>query len=118
MECITHTPSPGEPELRKKRPKCGKSVFLRARRAHWVWCGAMAERVTRDVTARGVRMRVVETGSGRPVVLIHDFLVSHLEFENVLGPLAEQFRVLAPDLPGFGQSEKPSPARYAYGIES
>jgi pimeloyl-ACP methyl ester carboxylesterase len=52
------------------------------------------------------------------VVLIHDFLVSHLEFENVLGPLAAQFRVFAPDLPGFGQSEKPSPARYAYGIEA
>lgn len=78
----------------------------------------MTERVTRDVTARGVRMRVVETGSGRPVILIHDFLVSHLEFESVLGPLAAHFRVLAPDLPGFGQSEKPSPARYAYGIES
>jgi len=80
--------------------------------------GAMVERVTRDVTARGVRMRVVEAGSGRPVLLIHDFLVSHLEFEGVLEPLAERFRVLAPDLPGFGESEKPSPARYAYGIES
>ncbi len=52
------------------------------------------------------------------MLLIHDFLVSHLEFEGVLEPLAERFRVLAPDLPGFGESEKPSPARYAYGIES
>src|SRR5215813_1489456 len=48
--------------------------------------GVMVEKVTRDVTARGVRMRVVEAGSGRPVILIHDFLVSHLEFENVLEP--------------------------------
>ena len=63
-------------------------------------------------------MRVVEAGSGPPVILVHDFLVSHLEFETVLAPLAERFRVLAPDLPGFGESEKPSPARYAYGIES
>jgi pimeloyl-ACP methyl ester carboxylesterase len=78
----------------------------------------MVERITRDVTARGIRMRVVEAGVGPPVVLIHDFLVNHLEFENVLAPLAARFRVLAPDLPGFGESEKPSPARYAYGIES
>jgi pimeloyl-ACP methyl ester carboxylesterase len=75
-------------------------------------------RVTRDVTARGVRMRVVEAGSGPPLVLIHDLLVSHLEFERVIGQLASRYRVLAPDLPGFGESEKPSPARYAYGIES
>jgi pimeloyl-ACP methyl ester carboxylesterase len=78
----------------------------------------VTERVTRDVTARGVRMRVVEAGIGPPVVLIHDILVSHLEFEAVIEPLAASMRVLAPDLPGFGQSEKPSPARYAYGIES
>src|SRR6476619_2701141 len=78
----------------------------------------MVERLTRDVTARGVRMRVVEAGSGPPPILILDILVSHLEFESVLGPLAERFRVFAPDLPGFGESEKPSPARYAYGIEA
>jgi pimeloyl-ACP methyl ester carboxylesterase len=78
----------------------------------------MGERITRDVTARGIRMRVVEAGAGPPVVLIHDFLVNHLEFEHVIGPLAARFRVLAPDLPGFGESEKPSPARYGYGIES
>jgi pimeloyl-ACP methyl ester carboxylesterase len=78
----------------------------------------VTERVTRDVTARGVRMRVVEAGSGPPVVLIHDILVSHLEFERVTELLAPRLRVLAPDLPGFGESEKPPPARYAYGIES
>ena len=78
----------------------------------------MKDGLTRDVTARGVRMRVVEAGSGPPVVLVHDVLVSHLEFESVIASLATRYRVLAPDLPGFGESEKPSPSRYAYGIES
>jgi len=78
----------------------------------------MKDAVTRDVTARGVRMRVVEAGSGPPVILVHDALVSRIEFESVMEPLATRFRVFAPDLPGFGESEKPSPARYAYGIES
>jgi pimeloyl-ACP methyl ester carboxylesterase len=78
----------------------------------------MSERTARDVTARGVRMRVVESGAGRPLLLVHGFLVSHLEFDDVLDPLAERYRVVAPDLPGFGESEKPSPTRYAYGIEA
>jgi len=78
------------------------------------------ERLVRDVTARGVRMRVVEAGEGNgpPLVLIHGFLVSHLEFDDVIDALAQRFHVIAPDLPGFGESEKPNPARYAYGIET
>lgn len=78
----------------------------------------MSERTARDVTARGVRMRVIESGAGRPVLLVHGFLVSHLEFDDVIDPLAARFRVVAPDLPGFGDSEKPSPTRYGYGVES
>lgn len=78
------------------------------------------ERVVRDVTARGVRMRVLEAGSRAtpPVVLIHGFLVNHQSFDDVIDELAERFFVIAPDLPGFGESEKPNPARYAYGVES
>ncbi len=30
--------------------------------------------------------------------------------------LSESFRVIAPDLPGFGDSEKPSPKKYRYGL--
>src|SRR5258708_18173970 len=32
--------------------------------------------------------------------------------------LATRFRVIAPDLPGFGESEKPSPGRYRYDFEA
>lgn len=78
------------------------------------------QRVSRDVTARGVRMRVIEAGEGNPaaIVLIHDLFGSHLSFDDVIDPLAERFHVLAPDLPGFGDSEKPNPARYGYGVET
>jgi len=78
------------------------------------------QRVSRDVTARGVRMRVVEAGleHEQPVILVHGFLVSHLEFDDIIDSLARRFHVIAPDLVGFGESEKPSPARYRYGIET
>lgn len=74
----------------------------------------------RDVNARGVRTRAVTAGNPKKpaLLLVHDFLVSHLSWEEVIGPLAEHFFVVAPDLPGFGESEKPNPARYAYTIEA
>jgi pimeloyl-ACP methyl ester carboxylesterase len=80
----------------------------------------VAERVVRDVTARGVRTRVIEAGDPEapPLLLLHGFLTSHLEWDEVLDAFAERFHVIAPDLPGFGESEKPSPARYGYGIET
>ncbi|MEZ4446552.1 MAG: alpha/beta hydrolase [Polyangiaceae bacterium] len=78
------------------------------------------QRVTRDVTARGVRMRVLEAGEGQgpPVMLIHGFLAGHQVFDDVLDELAQHFHVIAPDLPGFGASEKPSPSRYDYAVET
>jgi pimeloyl-ACP methyl ester carboxylesterase len=78
------------------------------------------ERLVRDVTARGVRTRVIEAGDedAPALVLVHGFLVSHRAFDDVIDPFAEHFHVIAPDLPGFGESEKPSPARYAYGVEA
>jgi pimeloyl-ACP methyl ester carboxylesterase len=73
--------------------------------------------VTRDVAARGARIRFIEAGSGPPLVLVHDYLASRLAWDDVLPRLAERFRVIVPDLPGFGESEKPSPSRYHYGFQ-
>jgi pimeloyl-ACP methyl ester carboxylesterase len=72
----------------------------------------------RDVAARGARIRFVEAGNGPPLVLLHDYLSSHLAWEDVLPRLSERFRVIAPDLPGFGESEKPSPSRYRYDFDA
>jgi pimeloyl-ACP methyl ester carboxylesterase len=76
--------------------------------------------VLRDVSARGVRTRVLEAGSDRSpaLVLIHGLFTSHRSFEDLVEALAPRFHVIAPDLPGFGESEKPSPARYPYGVEA
>jgi pimeloyl-ACP methyl ester carboxylesterase len=74
--------------------------------------------VTRDVSARGARMRFVEAGKGPPLLLVHGYLSSHLAWDDVLPPLARDFRVIVPDLPGFGESEKPPPARYPYTFDA
>jgi pimeloyl-ACP methyl ester carboxylesterase len=82
--------------------------------------GAAPVAVLRDVTARGVRTRVLEAGSplSPALVLLHGLFTSHRSFEDVIDPLSARFHVIAPDLPGFGESEKPSPSRYAYGVEA
>jgi pimeloyl-ACP methyl ester carboxylesterase len=74
--------------------------------------------VHRDVTASGVRLRVVEVGSGAPVLLLHGLFMDNKSWDGVLGILRSDFRVIAPDLPGFGDSEKPPASRYPYGIEA
>jgi pimeloyl-ACP methyl ester carboxylesterase len=75
---------------------------------------SVATPVLRDVSIRGVRVRYREAGFGPPLILVHGYLGSHTTWDGVLPRLAQRFRVIAPDLPGFGDSEKPPPARYAY----
>ena len=54
-------------------------------------------------TARGARCRVLEGGSGHPVVFFHG--AGGLFPENpFLDRLAERYHVFAPELPGYGES--------------
>lgn len=67
-------------------------------------------------TVDGVRVHYVSAGSGPSLVLIHGYLVSQHCFSLVLSTLAERFAVLAVDLPGHGESDRP--AHYPYTIEA
>ena len=53
----------------------------------------------------GARVAYRETGSGPPLGLLHSLWLSHREWEPVIDPLAERFRVVLPDLPLHGDSE-------------
>lgn len=68
-----------------------------------------------DLLIRGVRVRYFEAGHGPPVVLVHGFLVNSREWALITPGLARHFRVIAPDLPGFGESERP--VNYPYTRE-
>jgi haloalkane dehalogenase len=57
----------------------------------------------------GLRMAHVDEGDGRPVVLLHGEPTWSFLWRKVIGPLVEAgHRCLAPDLPGFGRSDKPT----------
>jgi pimeloyl-ACP methyl ester carboxylesterase len=67
-----------------------------------------------DLIVRGVRVRYTELGakSSPLLLLIHGYLVSGRCWSLVAPKLAEHFRVVMPDLPGFGESEKPIDYNY------
>lgn len=63
----------------------------------------------RTVTVDGLSTSYLEAGHGDPVVLLHggEFGASaELGWEHVIPALAQQYRVLAPDMLGFGNSAK------------
>ena len=63
----------------------------------------------RDVDAGGVRLHVAELGPERaePVLLVHGWPQHWWCWRDVAPRLAERFRCVMPDLPGFGWSEAP-----------
>ena len=63
----------------------------------------------------GARIHYQEAGNekARPIILIHGFISSNVIWSHVLMPLAQAgFRAIAPDLPGYGYSDKPADAEY------
>jgi 2-hydroxymuconate-semialdehyde hydrolase len=65
----------------------------------------------RTVSVGAVKTSYLVTGAGQPVFLIHGLGASGSFWYPVFGPLAARFRVIAPDVVGFGDSDKP-PAPY------
>jgi pimeloyl-ACP methyl ester carboxylesterase len=52
------------------------------------------------------------------VLLLHGFPTSSHMFRNLIPALANKYRVIAPDYPGFGQSAQPDRAKFAYTFEN
>ena len=59
------------------------------------------------VTANGLSFNVYREGSGHPLLLIHGWPEFARTWDKVVPLLAGQFSVVAPDLRGFGASDKP-----------
>jgi 3-oxoadipate enol-lactonase len=57
-----------------------------------------------QVALGDVALHVAESGSGRPLLLVHGFPLDHRMWEHQMAPLAASHRVVAPDLRGFGRS--------------
>jgi pimeloyl-ACP methyl ester carboxylesterase len=60
------------------------------------------------VTANGASFHVARIGAGKPLVLLHGWPEFWLSWEPVMNRLSGRFSLLAPDLRGFGDSDKPN----------
>ena len=77
--------------------------------------------ITQEATSRFVqagrwRLHYHEAGSGHPVILLHGSgpgATGWSNFAGNIGSLAKEYRVIAPDFPGWGASEELDPAKYA-----
>ena len=72
------------------------------------------------VEADGVEVfyRAAGDPSAPVVLLLHGFPTSSFMFRELIPRLADQFRVIAPDLPGFGFTEVPEKRNYTYSFDA
>ena len=73
------------------------------------------------ITVDGVGIHFQEAGdeNAPPMILIHGFISSNLVWNEVFLPLAKSgFRVIAPDLPGYGYSDKPGDGEYTIAAQA
>ncbi|MBZ0121676.1 MAG: alpha/beta hydrolase [Sandaracinaceae bacterium] len=75
----------------------------------------------RDVTVHGLRLRYVDVPAqgpeeDSPILLIHGHSSRLEEYEALIPHLSRTRRVLVPDLPGSGYSEKPKDVRYSLAL--
>ena len=70
------------------------------------------------IEADGVRVfyRTAGDATAPVVLLLHGFPASSFIFRELIPRLANQYRVIAPDLPGFGFTEVPEERRYEYSF--
>ena len=61
----------------------------------------------------GIRMHYVTAGKGEPLLLIHGTPKTHFYWYKLIPLLTEHFTVVAPDLRGFGYTDRP-PAEEGY----
>jgi pimeloyl-ACP methyl ester carboxylesterase len=63
-----------------------------------------------DIRANGASFHVARMGAGKPLLLLHGWPEFWLTWEPVMTRLAGRFSLIAPDLRGFGDSDKPDGA--------
>jgi pimeloyl-ACP methyl ester carboxylesterase len=72
-----------------------------------------------SINVDGLNIAFREAGDPRnpKLVLLHGFPASSHQYRNLVPALADRFHVIAPDYQGFGNSDSPDPAVYAYTFD-
>jgi pimeloyl-ACP methyl ester carboxylesterase len=75
--------------------------------------------VYRKLTVDGIGIAYREAGepSSPKLVLLHGWPSSSHQYRELIPALAGRFHVIAPDYPGFGESDTPDPATFGYTFD-
>lgn len=65
----------------------------------------------------GVFYREAGPKDAPTIVLLHGYPSSSREFDSLIPLLATRYHLVAPDFPGFGQSDAPPPPSYTYTFD-
>src|SRR5215471_12402143 len=75
--------------------------------------------------SRNVTAQAVKSWRGTPIccrapalLLLHGFPTSSHMFRDLIPMLADRLHLIAPDLPGFGQSDMPDRSRFSYTFDN
>ena len=63
---------------------------------------------SRTAEIDGVKVHYMTEGHGTPLILLHGYAETSLMWKPIIPALAERFTVIAPDLPGIGDSDIPA----------
>jgi pimeloyl-ACP methyl ester carboxylesterase len=63
---------------------------------------------SRTAEIDGAKLRYMTAGQGTPLILLHGYAETSLMWKPIIPLLAERFTVIAPDLPGIGESDIPA----------
>lgn len=74
----------------------------------------------RTVSIDGIDLFYREAGhvDAPAILLLHGFPTSSHMYRNLIPALADKYRVIAPDYPGFGQSAMPERTAFTYGFDN
>ena len=72
------------------------------------------------VEADGIRVfyRAAGDPNAPVILLLHGFPTSSFMFRELIRRLADHYRLIAPDLPGFGFTEVPAERKYTYSFDA
>jgi alpha/beta hydrolase fold len=72
---------------------------------------------SREVDGLNIAYREAGDPANPKLVLLHGFPASSHQYRDLIRVLADRFHVIAPDYPGFGNSDRPDPAKFSYTFD-